>query len=447
MNNCKSASILLVDDEQGILNSLNRMLKPLEIPILTAHNGTLALEIVEREELALIISDNRMPGISGIEFLTRAKELKPDAIRILLTGHADIETTIDAINSGAIRYYVPKPWDDEQLLSRIHESLELYRVKCENLRLTQLTKDQNRELLELNRSLEERVLQQTETLRQQHSELQRSFLETIKAFATLVEMRHKEVGSHSQRVSATVRQLAGKLGLRDKELQDCVVAAYLHDIGKISYPDSLLARSPDRPGGADWETVSKHPILGQSSVQVINGFEEIGLIIRHHHENFDGTGYPDNLTDKQIPLGSRLIRIADAFDHHAFTAGYPNLRTLNEASAYLVKEASTLFDPELVKLFIDLDIGRQYIQNRGTETVVLKPFALKKGMIVAADVFSATGMFILPKGTRLSTGVINRLVKIDRFDQLSKGITVYKDLIDEEEDNATIQDFVSRRFS
>ena len=447
MDSNPKASILLVDDEPGILNSLNRLLKTLNFPILQSSSGIEALEIAGREELSLIISDNRMPVMSGIEFLNKVKELRPDAIRILLTGHADLDTTIEAINCGAIRYYIPKPWDDEQLLSRVKESVELYRAQSENRRLTQLTADQNRKLLELNRALEERVAEQTVTLREQNAELQRSFLETIRSFAALAEMRHKEVGSHSQRVSTTVRQLATKLGLNEKELQDCVVAAYLHDIGKVSYPDPLFARSTERPTSSDWDYVSKHPVLGQSCLQMINGFEEVGLIIRHHHENFDGTGYPDKIHDKQIPLGSRLIRIADSFDHHAFSSGYPNLRALNKASAHLVKEASTLFDPELVKMFIDLDIGRQYVQSRGTDTIVLRPYALKVGMVVAQDIYSATGMFILPKGTRLSQGVINRLIKIDHFDQLTKGITVYKDLIAEEEDHTTIQDFISRRFS
>jgi response regulator RpfG family c-di-GMP phosphodiesterase len=447
MGNETKAAVLLVDDEAGIINSLKRSLKSLDIPIVSANDGTGGLVIVRERELSLIISDNRMPGMNGVEFLKQAMEIRPDAIRILLTGYADVETTVEAINSGAVRYYVAKPWDDDHLISRVRDSVEMYNIQKDNKKLIELTDAQNSELRELNRTLEERVAAQTESLREQNTELIRSFMETIRAFSTLMEMRHKEVGSHSQRVSSTVRKMAASLALNEKELQDVVIGAYLHDIGKVSFPDTLLAKSPDTLNNRDMEIVVRHPILGQSCVQAINGFEEIGLVIRHHHEHFDGTGYPDHLCDKQIPLGSRLIRIADAFDHKAYSGGYPSMRILNEATAYLVKEASILFDPELVKLFIDLDLARQYAQFQGTDIIVVKATALEKGMIVARDVYSTSGLFVLPKGTRLSAGVINRLIKIDRFDQLAKGISVYKEIVNEEEDNGTIQDFISRRFA
>lgn len=419
-------TVLLVDDEPGIIRSIQRLFKSLDANIITASCGQEALTLLENASVSLIISDQRMPGMTGVELLAKSREIHPNAIRILLTGYADIESTMQAINSGAIRYYITKPWEDDLLLSRIKESLELYDMMTDNKKLNEITHRQNEELRKLNRTLEERVENQTGEIKSQHEELLRSFMETIKAFSTILEMRLKDVGSHSQRVAALIKKLLQTMNLNKKEYQDIVVAAFLHDIGKVSYPDGLLKKTDGTYTRSEMEIVTKHPILGQSCVIGINGFEEIALIIRHHHENFDGSGYPDFLRGKAIPPGARLIRIANVFDHHAFSRGYPDKKMLNDAAAHLVRESGTLFDPEFVKRFIDLDIARQYYHRELAETIVVKSTDLESGMVVAENIYSNSGMFVLPKGARLSPEMIARLIKIDKFDQISRGITVYK---------------------
>lgn len=428
-------TILLVDDEDGILKSLRRLLKTLGANVVTASNGEAALEILKNREVSLIISDQRMPGMTGVDMLRRSRDTSPNSIRILLTGYADIDATVDAINSGAVKYYFNKPWDDDSFVSRIKESLDLYAAKAENSRLQKLTYLQNRQLKELNENLERRVEEQTIEIREQHEELKQSFMETIKAFSTFIELRHKEVGSHSQRVASLAKNILKGFQLNQKEYQDIVVAAYLHDIGKISLPDKVLKKNPDDYGAGDRELVHKHPILGQSCVYGISGFEEIGVIIRHHHENYDGQGYPDNLKEKRIPLGSRIIRLCDAFDHRAFKGSYPDVKTLNEASAMLVQFSGSEFDPELIKRFIDIDIARQLYQDDFSDVAGLKPSELKEGMIVAADINTRNGMFLLPKGAKLSEGIIKRINKINAVDPITDVIMVFKQRVASEEEH------------
>lgn len=435
-------TILLVDDEPGIIRSLQRLLKNLEVSVVTASNGSEALVILKNAPVSLIISDQRMPQMTGVELLTKSREIRPDTIRLLLTGYADLDATMQAINSGAIRYYITKPWEDELLLSRVKESLELYDITTDNKRLNEVTNRQNEELRKLNRTLEERVEIQTREIKSQHEEVLRSFMETIKAFSTIVEMRLKDVGSHSQRVSALIKKLLPTMNLGKKEYQDIVVAGFLHDIGKISYPDTLLKRPVGSYTKSEMDTVVQHPIVGQSCVIAINGFEEIALIIRHHHEHFDGSGYPDFLRGESIPLGSRIIRIADAFDHHAFANGYPDLRVLNDAAARLVKESGTIYDPDLVRQFIDLDIAHQYYHRDLAESMVVKVMDLENGMVVAEDIHSHGGMFVLPKGARLSPEMIYRLIKIDKFDPITRGVAVYKKEKAERNHNGTVQNTV-----
>ncbi len=418
--------LLLVDDEEGILRALQRLFKQTDAEIMTAPGGEKALEILRSESISMIISDQRMPGMTGVELLRRARDIQPDAVRILLTGYADIDATVKAINDGAVRYYFNKPWDDEFLLSRVVESLQLYRTTIENNELQRLTKAQNLRLSKMNDELEEKVKIQTNEIRSQHEELKSSFMETIKAFSTIIEVRSKEVGSHSQRVTNMVKNVLETMDLNVKEYQDVMMAAYLHDIGKISYPDRLVTRSIENLTKTDKEIVYRHPILGQSCVYSISGFEEIGVIIRHHHEHFDGSGFPDGLREKKIPLGSRIIRICDTFDHVAFKDGYPDVKQVNSASAALVKDSGSIFDPELVRKFIDQEIGKKSYHDESTDVIAMDPMELKEGMVTADDIHTKNGMFLLPKGARLSDGMISRINKIHHVDPVASAVRVYK---------------------
>jgi len=418
-------TVLVVDDDEGILKALKRLLANLEVDVFTAGSGQEALNLLKNQPVSLIISDQRMPKMTGVEFLQRSREISPDSIRVLLTGYADIDATVDAINKGAIKYYFNKPWDDEFLLSRLRESLEMYKVTSENKRLTKLTRRQNQQLKELNASLEQKVEEQTTEIKTQHHELVQSFMETIRAFSTIIELRFEEVGSHSQRVATLVKRLLENLNLGRKEYQDTFIAAFLHDIGKVSLPDRIIAKALDHYTNADTETLARHPILGQSCVYNITGFEEIGIIVRHHHENYDGSGYPDGLREHRIPLGSRIIRIADSFDHHAFTKGYPDMKTSNDAAAHLVRHSGAKFDPDLVKRFIDCDIARDFLVGDSSEARVVRPAELQEGMVVAEDISTKHGMFLLPKGAKLSEGMIKRIVKIHEADPILNGVKVY----------------------
>ena len=277
------------------------------------------------------------------------------------------------------------------------------------------------------KQLKQKVEERTAEVREQHEALKKSFMETIRAFSTIVEIRSKEVGSHSQRVATLARRMMEGLNHDAKEYQDVIVAAYLHDIGKIGLPDRLQEDNPHEMTEGDVDLIRRHTILGQSCVYNIDGFEEIGVIIRHHHENFDGTGYPDMLREEDIPYGSRLIRIVDAFDEHAFSRGYPDKTALKNAAAELVRRSGSDFDPELVKRFIDLDVAAEIPLTTDDSVIAIQPDEMKEGMIVSSDIVTTNGLFLLPKGAKLSRGMIRRINKIHAVDPVAKGIKVYKD--------------------
>lgn len=189
--------VLFVDDEENILKSLRRLLQDEEFEVLTAGSGGAALQLLqEAEHVGLIVSDQRMPGLSGVEFLEQAKSVAPQALRIMLTGYADINATIDAINRGGAYRYITKPWNDDEIVLTIRDAVRHYRLEEENRRLAAIVARQNEELQEWNANLKQRVLEQTTEIRKKHEELQNanerlreSYRNTILAFSRLIELR------------------------------------------------------------------------------------------------------------------------------------------------------------------------------------------------------------------------------------------------------------------
>lgn len=443
MTNKLKHTILAVDDEEGILKALKRLLRPLDVDVIVSQSGEEALKVLADNIVSIIISDQRMPKMTGVEFLTLSQKISPDSIRILLTGYSDINVTVDAINSGAVKYYFNKPWDDEQLLSRIKESLDMFKMTQENRRLTSLTQKQNKELKEFNNTLKQKVEKQTKAIRWQHDQLKRSYMETIQSFSTIIGLRNKGVGSHSERVASVVKVLMKNMDLSEKEFRDIVVAAFLHDIGKISLPDSILNKSERELTQADNNKIEQHPILGQSCMYAITGFEDVGLCIRHHHEDFSGGGYPDDLSHDDIPFGARAIRIADAFDHEAFKNGYPDDEAINNAMAYLMRYSGSKFDSELIKKFVERDIAKMFSDKGVAESNFMQLSNLREGMIVASDIYTKSGMFLLPKGAKLSKGMISRITKIDSVDKIQRGVEIYGEDKKRKVEHASIQNIIS----
>jgi len=203
MNESTPATLLFVDDEPSILSSLKRLFRPHGYPIFTAESGAAGLEILRKEAIDLVISDMRMPEMDGAHFLEQVRLAWPETLRILLTGYADMESTIAAINRGQIYRYINKPWDDNEIVLIVREALERRRLEQENGRLNAMVEAQNTELRALNASLEEKVAERTEELnkaikyvKSAHARLKTGFVNTVQAFSSLTEMRGKNLSGH-----------------------------------------------------------------------------------------------------------------------------------------------------------------------------------------------------------------------------------------------------------
>lgn len=423
MTETNQAVLLLVDDEPGILNALRRLLRPEGYRILTADSGMAGLALLEQEPVDLVISDMRMPQMDGAAFLSQVRQRWPDAVRILLTGYADVSSTIAAINQGEIYRYIAKPWDDNEIVLTVRQALEQGRLKRENARLLALTEKQNVELRQLNEGLEALVEQRTGELRQTvsflelaQSELKKSFLNSISVFSGLMEMRNGSISGHSRRVAEQARRLARRARLNEAEVQDIVFAALLHDIGKLALSDRLLDKPFYSLPMADQAEVMKHPVKGQMALMGIDQLKEPARFIRAHHERFDGNGYPDRLAGLAIPYGARILAIANDFD--ALQAGLLQNRRYSESEArlLLVEGKGSRYDPVLVDLFNEKNADAN--EPREPDTL-LKTGQLRAGMVLSRDLVNQDGCLLLAHGHVLTESLVQQVRQFEQAEDVS----------------------------
>ncbi|MBI4997487.1 MAG: response regulator [Rhodocyclales bacterium] len=420
-------TLLFVDDEASILSSLKRLFRPAGYRILTAGGGAEGLAILDKESVDLVVSDMRMPEMDGAHFLEQVRNRWPQVVRILLTGYADVGSTIAAINRGEIYRYVAKPWDDNEIVLTVRDALERKRLESENSRLNALTARQNEELKALNASLEQKVVERTAELRQTvsfldqaHQELKKGFLATVNVFSGLIELRGGKLAGHSRRVAELSRQLAQRLGLDDVATQNLLLASLLHDIGKLGLADHVIEKPFNTLPAEQRADVMKHPVKGALILMGIGQLKDVAPLVRHHHECWDGSGFPDRLAGLAIPAGARMLALTNDYD--ALQMGTLVSRSLKpaEALAFIVENRGRRYDPALTDAFAALIA--ETIRTTATE-LPLRPNQLKPGMVLARDLTHPDGYLLLARGHAVDARIIEELQLIERSE--SRAVTLH----------------------
>lgn len=426
--------ILLVDDEVNVVSSLKRLLRHEDYHIDVAPGGQQALEILERSQVDLIISDARMPGMDGATFLAQVQARWPDCMRILLTGYADLSMTVKAINEGRIYRYISKPWDDEELRTVIRQALHFRHLERERKRLELLTLEQNERLQELNASLEQRVQDRTAELKQTadwldlaYADLKKSYVTATQVFSSLLNLRISKDRHTNVQVLALVKAYCEHHAVPEKASSDLAMAASLYNIGKLTWDDQLLARPTDLLREGDKANYMKYPTLGASLLMALEPLQEAARIIRHHQERWDGAGFPDRLREDDIPFGSRLLKLA--VDFIELQKGVFLNRKLSREDALMVLEkyAGRLYDPRLSPQFVE--ICRTHapdLQQAKPGMLALDTRRLEPGMVMARNLHSDSGMLLLNEGKELTKELIERLTAFEKNEGSSYTIVVYR---------------------
>lgn len=319
--------ILVVDDEVPNLRLLRRVLSE-EHDIFEAASGQEGVSLLEKEEISLIITDQRMPSMTGVQLLEQSLKIRPDAIKILLTGYTDVQALIDAINAGHVYKYIPKPWDADELKLTVRRALEAFELKERNDNL----------VIELSGAL---------------TELENLSVGTIRALADALDAKCDYTAGHSLRVSRIAVLIGRQMGLPEDTLRDIELGGILHDIGKIGVPESILWK-PDKLTAEERSIMSRHPVKSAEIIGDLKGLVRAREYVKHHHEFFDGSGYPDGLVGDNIPIGARIILVSDAYD--AMTTDRPYRKAIGHVRAIeeLRKLAGTQFDPVVVSNLLSL---------------------------------------------------------------------------------------------
>jgi response regulator RpfG family c-di-GMP phosphodiesterase len=323
------ARILIVDDEQTMRELLYESLSRDGYECHTASDAKMALAKLEQRTFDLAISDIRMPGGNGIALLQEMRAKYPDTAVIMATAVAELEPAIESLKMGA-QDYLLKPFNLSELSLSVKNALNVRRLERENR--------------DYHLHLEEKVKEQTQTI-------QELFLGGIRALAEALEAKDEYTRGHSQRVTELSQGVAQRLGLADEELNKVVLAAELHDIGKIGVRDEVL-KKPGPLTKEEYEHVLSHVVIGEKILRPILREESTLAMVKHHHEHWDGSGYPDRLRGEEIPFGARILAVVDAYD--AMTSSRPYRQALppQEAKRLLLDANGTQFYPQAVEALL-----------------------------------------------------------------------------------------------
>ncbi|MHA7836628.1 MAG: HD domain-containing phosphohydrolase [bacterium] len=362
----KDHSVLFVDDEVNILKALQRLLRGEPFEVLTASHASEALELIDRRQPQVIVSDQRMPEISGVDFLASVRDRHNDVVRMMLTGYTDMTIAVEAINRGEIYRLITKPWNDEELKATLRQAFDHYDLKAEIKRLNQVTREQNFKLQDMNKNLEDKVRERTKQLDGKNQELRTAYIQTIRALAEAIDAKDAYTRGHSERVAVYASRLGRQMGLRKELIERIYFAGLLHDVGKIGIPDAIITK-PDRLTPEEYEEIKKHPEIGAKILEPVEFLHSIVPCVRHHHEWYDGcnAGYPDQLAGDQIPLPSRVIVVADTVEAMTSDRPYRKALSIDVVVEELRKYSGTQFDPVVVEAFLRLleDEGDAFISK------------------------------------------------------------------------------------
>ena len=411
--------ILVVDDEEIVLVALRETLKREGYDVVARSNAVEALQLLKDEIFSVIITDQQMPMLTGLEFLAQVKELQPEATRILITAVLNLTTVIDAINKGEIYRFIVKPWLREELLATVKNAVNRYELICKNSMLQATTLQMNQKLKSLNKELEGKVTeigQQNQQLAELNQALDHNLEQSVELCLKTMQTFYPSLGNQARKVQELCRKMANVIDLEKTERQTLDIAALLHDIGLVGVSRQLIKTwesEPSKLSGAERTLIEQHPVLGEELVGFVAHLKEVGPTIRAHHERFDGTGYPDKLKGDQIPWLARLLAVAIAYAQSEHT---------RETTLELIDRGQvSKYDPEAVRV-LHRCLPRSPVP-RGQREVLLGE--LEPGMVLATGIYTDSGMLLIPDGQELTETSITKILNHNRIQPLSQTLLVY----------------------
>jgi response regulator RpfG family c-di-GMP phosphodiesterase len=396
-----------------------------------ATSGKQGLEFLSQQPVNLIISDMRMPEMTGAEFLSQAAHLYPDIPRILMTGYSDMESTVQAINDGKISNYLPKPWNDDALKSIVADGLQSAQLKQHNAYLTQQLIEKQAALEALNKNLEQTVIERTqeviiksEKLEDANLQLNNTHNSMVSLISNILALRNEKGSRISELKASIAKDIAEKMDLNASEIQSIYNATLLSNIGKMTFTDKTLDKPYNTLNKVELESFKKFPILGEAVLIGIPGLSIESKIIRGQFERYNGLGFPDALEDNEIPLGSKILAVAR--DYVELVQGLYTGKPFEEAKARaeIKKYSGERYDPNIVEAFIDI-IEKYSMKDIAENEKRIPARNLQEGMVLSRNIYSSSGVILLKKNHKLDTLLLDKIINFEHLADENLDIYIY----------------------
>ncbi|MCR2746838.1 HD domain-containing phosphohydrolase [Limnobacter parvus] len=420
--------VLIIDDDPEVLQALRKELRKQNLTVLTSLDAREGVSLAKRHKPGVAICDIRMPELNGIEVCEAIGQVTPDTARVMLTGFSDLESVISAINLGHVNRFLCKPLDADVLQLTIAELVGVSKVRLERSKSARELSNKAAELELLNTSLEhcinERIREYEQAklfLDMSHRERKAQYFSAIKVFSGLTELRSPQLGAHSKRVAELARLMAIELECPPNDINEIYIAGLLHDVGKIGLSDEVLFSPVGSLSKELKSELMSHCAKGQQLFIGQPDMESISTLIRHHHERFDGEGYPDGILSKVIPMGSRILAVAEDYDELQQGWLAPKKLSEEEAMSFVLKSGDTRYDPHVLAALppaIEKLRAAPRLDERllsGSELIV--------GQTLSRDFIGPDGYMWLSKEKLLSKHFIDQVKEHEAF--TGKPLKVY----------------------
>jgi response regulator RpfG family c-di-GMP phosphodiesterase len=376
---------------------------------LLAESGANALELMQKHDVHLIISDMKMPAMSGAQLLESVATSHPDTYRILLTGYSDMESTIDAVNKGKIHRYLQKPWENEEIISAIEEGLEKVRLKHENINLQKLIRKQNNILKELNQNLEEKVQLRTKQINLAIHRIERNNNATQKVLYNLISINPNLSGSFANSVSLLSKRIAENLSLSKEEVKDIAYAALLCEIGLLGLDTAIYSNPFSELNYNQQKEYLDQINIAQLILAPAVHLQGVSDIITCQFEYHNGTG-PNQLADTQIPIGAKIISVARDYWRYCLGRITPEKMDDIEVRLEMKKFLGTRYDPDVLAILLNNPdiVSDEFIEKP------IPAHALEPGMVLKYNILTDAHILVLPEGHVFSESTIAKLLQFEK---------------------------------
>lgn len=416
----RSRNILLLDDDEIVLLAIKETLEREDYNIFAFNTPAEALKALEDQAFAVIISDHRMPIMTGLEFLGECKRIQPNASRILITGVLTLNTVVEAVNKGEIFRFLAKPWIREELLATIDNAAQRFTLIEANEKLRADTLKLNEQLVSSNIELEQNIQkleEKTSRLEQANQENEQNFSHTLNVCQKLVEAFYPILGQQTKSVVTICNELCKSEQISTEDKRTLKICSWIYNLGRIRFPRDLIMKSinePENLTNSEKDTLSQNSRIAEGVATTIDKSPAVAETIRAHRERFDGKGYPDKLSRDSIPIPARLLSIAIGY----VESNLPKEKALE----YLVRESGHTFHPEAVRLFMK----SSNLANLPKKVREITLSELETGMILADSIFTPTGLLLVPEEKRLTPFMIKKIIEHDFENPITQRLMIFR---------------------